>query len=290
MSDIIVRSSNFCSDLNLTSKLISAERCLMYAPLTDEICSGAKSCRLGALVTMIDVAASDPVLAAWAPDWTATQDLSVNTAAPLLQGPVVVDARLLRVGRKTISVATRIYDGLGIEDLDELQIAIDATAEGGTSLMLCGNSLATFARISRSAASGVDYYNPNVWLGKVRKRNSDRRDSSDLYARIGLIVHDGAAGSVSITNSPYVANSIGTINGGVQSVVVEAAAEAMRPGMIATDIHIHYLSQLKVGPVHSRGTVIRDARDHSVLLVQLIDVGADDRILATATVTMQPCC
>jgi len=61
----------------------------------------------------------------------------------------------------------------------------------------------------------------------------------------------------------------------------------MRPGMTAADIQIHFLSQLKVGPSRTRGTVIRDARDHSVVLIELLDAGAGDKLLATATLTLQ---
>ncbi|HVL01841.1 MAG TPA: acyl-CoA thioesterase domain-containing protein [Dongiaceae bacterium] len=260
----------------------------MLAPLTDEIRSNAQTCRVGMLATMVDVAGSDPVLAAWNPDWTATQDLSVYAAGSLTEGPIVVDARLLRRGKKIIFVEVDIYDGHGVTDIDELKTHIDGASAGNPGrLTLAAKSLVTFTRIPRTGATGVDTYDPNKWVGSIRKRSADQHNTDLLNDRIGLKVCDRGAGVVEVANSPYVSNSIGTINGGVQAFTLEAAAEIMRPGMTATDIQIHFLSQLKVGPSRTRGTVIRDARGHSVVQVQLLDAGADDKLIATATVTLQ---
>lgn len=259
----------------------------MLAPLTDEIRSQDRSCRLGVLVTMVDVAGSDPVLAAWSPDWTATQDLSVHSVAALVEGPALIDARLLRRGKKVIFVASNIYDAHGITDIDELREKIDGGAGDKSGLTLVAKSLVTFTRIPRTGASGVDAYDPNKWIGTVRNRTSDQHNEDALDDRIGLKVCDAGAGIVEVAYSSYVGNSIGTISGGVQAITMEAAAKAMRPGMTAADIQIHFLSQLKVGPSRTRGTVIRDARDHSVVLIELLDAGAGDKLLATATLTLQ---
>ncbi len=287
MSSNAVLRKNFCFDLNLTSKLVEPERCLMWAPLTDEIRSAARTSRVGVLATMVDVAGSDPVLVAWKPDWTATQDLSVHAVQPLTEGPMVVDAKLLRRGKKINFVTADIYDGSGVTDIDVLRAGIDGADAGGTRPLLAAKSLVTFSRIPRAAANGVDEYDPSQWIGEIRARASNSYNHATLNDRIGLTVCDGRAGIIEVAISPYVANSIGTINGGVQAIVMEAAAEAMRPGMIATDIQLHYLSQLKVGPSRTRGAVLRDALDHSVLLIELVDAGADNKILTTAKVTLQ---
>ena len=56
---------------------------------------------------------------------------------------------------------------------------------------------------------------------------------------------------VELERTPYVANNLGTINGGAQAVLIEAAAEAMRPGLVAADMAIHYLSQVRTGPART---------------------------------------
>lgn len=279
---------NFCSDLNLTSRLIDRERCLMFAPLTDDIRSARQTCRLGILATMMDVAASDPVLAAWSHDWTATQNLSLSSVCLLTEGPIVVDARLLSVGNKSISVSADIYGGRGTEDIDALQERIDHPVPDRSSLDVVARGFATFSRISRLARNGVEDYDPNLWLGAIRRRSSGCSDIALLNDRIGLTVCDSGAGIVEVANSPYVANSTGTINGGVQAVIAEAAAEAMRPGMMVTDLQIHYVTPLRTGPARTVGCVMRDASDHSAVLIRLRDVGDCEKIAAIATVILQP--
>jgi acyl-coenzyme A thioesterase PaaI-like protein len=70
--------------------------------------------------------------------------------------------------------------------------------------------------------------------------------------------------------------------------MIESAAEAMRPGTVATDMQIHYLAQVRSGPARTTGAVLRDAADHSVVTVRLTDAGDDDHVLALATVTLRP--
>lgn len=57
----------------------------------------------------------------------------------------------------------------------------------------------------------------------------------------------------------------------------------------AIDLQVHYVSQVKVGPARTLGSVSRDAADHSVVTVELLDVGNDNQLLALATVLLQRC-
>ncbi|MCG8312648.1 MAG: hypothetical protein MI976_05480 [Pseudomonadales bacterium] len=292
MFDAETNLKHFIFDLHLLSKLTRKDRCIMTAPLSRQVLSQGthtqqSSCRLGVMATMVDVAGSDPVLATWNPDWAATQDLSIHSTQPLNEGPIVVDARLLREGKKINFISAAIYDGQGMTDLDELQAAIDAPIKSRKTPVLAAQSLTTFTRIPRTAATGVDSYDPNQWIGKVRTRDSGEINQQSLDERIGLQLLDSEAGITELSNNPYIANSIGTINGGVQATMLEAAAIAMRPHLRVADTQIHFLSQLKVGPARTQGTLIRDAQDHSVVLIQLMDTGADNKLLATATFTLQ---
>lgn len=279
---------NFVGDMGVASKLLSNERSLVRAPLTPAVSSPAGSASVGMLATLADVGASDPALASCRTDWTATQDLAIHATGWLTAGPVVVDNRLVRMGSKVIIVASDVYDGRGVEDFDELEAAVDSARAGERSpVRLAARALVTFARLPRTAARDVDTYDPAGWLGQVRERPATPPAAGTMRAWMGMRVVDGDDGAVELERTPYVANSIGTINGGAQAMLVEAAAEAMRPGLVATDLQIHYLSQVKAGPARSRGTVSRDGADHSVLTVELVDAGNDDQLLALATVTLQ---
>jgi acyl-coenzyme A thioesterase PaaI-like protein len=108
-----------------------------------------------------------------------------------------------------------------------------------------------------------------------------------MLDRIGVTVVDPGTGVVEIERSDYVRNSFGTINGGVLGAVFQAAAEAMRPGLVATDLQVHYLSQVQAGPARTRGTVSREAHGHTVVTFEAVDAGHQDQLLTLATVTLQ---
>lgn len=288
--DAIVNSlpRNFMHDIARDTKLVAPERCLMQAPLADDVPSAHGNARLGILVTLVDVAGSDPALAACRPDWTATQDLSVHAATkPVTEGPVVIDARLLRLGKKAITVSADIYDGHGIGDLDELQSHIDAGAAGAVTL--AGRSLLTYARISPRAATRIDAdaYNPANWVGKLRQCVVEHSPAGTMNERMGIGILDAENGVVEVERTGYVANASGTVNGGAQGLIFEVAAEAMLPGFVATDIEIRYLAPTKKGPTRTSGTLCRIGDDHCVASLRLLDAGAGDRLLTLATVTLQ---
>ncbi len=108
-----------------------------------------------------------------------------------------------------------------------------------------------------------------------------------LLARAGVRVVDAEAGVVELANSPYVANSMGAINGGVLGMLFQGAAEAAVPEFVACDIQIHYLAQARIGPARTNTDVVRSAGDHVVCRIEAVDAGNDDRVLALATVTLQ---
>ena len=277
------------SDMGAATKLVTTERCLVRAPLTPAVSSFAGSASVGMLMTLVDVGASDPALAACRPDWTATKDLSLHATGWLTDGPVWVDNHLVRLGKKMITVAAEIYDGHGIEDFDELQTSIDGTRTGGGTPQptLAARSLLTFARVPGSAVTDMDHHNPAEWVGDVRERASYVVPEGTMYERMGMVVVDADRGVLELERRRYVINSLGSINGGALAVLIESAAEAMRPDLVATDMQIHYLSQVKSGPARTSGSVSRDGEDHSVITIEVVDAGHHDQLLTAATVTLQ---
>jgi acyl-coenzyme A thioesterase PaaI-like protein len=275
-------------EMNPTSVLVTPTRCFIRAPLTDAVRNRAGFASAGTLATLIDVGTSDPALAGCKPDWTATQDLSVYGAGQVTEGPIVVNCQLVRVGKKVIVVSAEVYDGHGLEDFAELAAAIDGLpVRQDTSVTLAATGLVTFARLPRAAASGVDDYDPGAWVGQVRHRAVSIPAAGSIYDRMSFGVLDAPTGQLELQRTSYVANSIGTINGGAQAMLIETAAQTVRPELTATDLQIHYLSQVKTGPARSAATVIRDAPDHAVVNIRLVDAGHDDQLLALATVTLQ---
>lgn len=280
-------SGSFVLDLDIASVLVDGSRCLLRAPLSPEVTTRHGAAALGLTVSLLDIAASEPALAACRPDWTATQDLSVHATSRVTEGPVVIDARLVRAGRKTITMAANVYDGHGLEDFDALQRAIDEAALQPGAPTLAAKALLTFVRIPGASVDGMDDYDPAKWIGRVRRRKSDAPLPGSLATRMGAVVLNAEHGVVELASHRYVSNSIGTIFGGAQAALLQIAAESMRPDLEATDMQVHYLSAVKVGPARTVGSVSRDAGDHSVVSLQLVDAGYREQTVALATVLLQ---
>lgn len=294
---------HFVADMDHAVLLVTAARSLTRAPRSDAVAGPDGGVSLGALATLADVGASNPAMAGCRPDWTATLDLSLHgTGAPLDDGPVVVDSRLVRVGSKVVVVAVDVYDGHGTEDLDDLRADLDdlraglddprgglgGAATAGRRPTPVATGLVTFARIPRTAAPGMEGYDPASWVGQVRHRPVADPVVGSVAERIGVVVTDAAAGVAELPRTPYVLNSIGTINGGAIAVLAETAAEAMHPDTRAVDVSIHYLAQVRAGPARTTGTRVRDGVGHHVVRIDVVDAGSADHVLAVATVTLEP--
>jgi len=274
---------NLIGDLAVTTLLVAKERAFVMAPLTKAISSRFGGASLGAVSMLVDLGTSGPALASMQ-DWTATQDLSIYGAGPLTEGPIVVDNHLVRMGKKVIVASAEVYDAHGFDDIKGLEAALASKNCGG--LSLAAKCLVTFARLSRSAAVDVDGYDPSQWIGDVRGHGEVSRGEEGILERMGLRSVDASTGVTELELSPYVANSIGTINGGAQAMMVEAAAEMLCPGLRATDIQLHYLAQVRGGPARTTGHLLRREVGHAVVNVEIHDAGNADRLLASATVTL----
>jgi len=98
---------------------------------------------------------------------------------------------------------------------------------------------------------------------------------------------DEVAGVVELEMSDYVLNSFRALQGGAVALLADVAGEqvarACSGNALATsDLAIHYLAQGKVGPFRTRVTVVRTISDTTLTRVEVIDTGADDRLLAIA--------
>jgi acyl-coenzyme A thioesterase PaaI-like protein len=268
------------SDLDITTEQLSATRARSLSPVTDAVRNEAGAAGLGYLVSLVDVNAALVALRAAHPDWTATADLALHEARPLARGPAVVESHLVRAGSKLVVIGTDIYDGAGIADL--------ADAGDPVSLAHVATGLATFARVPGTASEVSGTFDPLGTVGQRRRIvSTGALPTEPLLERCGLRVIDAAAGVVELANSPYVANSMGAINGGVLGIIFQGAAEAAVPGFVATDLQIHYLAQARTGPARTRAVVVRETNDHVVCRVEAVDAGDDGRVLALATVTLQ---
>jgi acyl-coenzyme A thioesterase PaaI-like protein len=263
-------------DLQIVTYWPADDRSMAIAPVGEHVRNAAGAACLGLIVTLTDVSGATVALAAAAPDWPATADLSYQAIGPIREGPALAQARLVRRGSHTVVIGVDVFDGLGGEDLSAARPA--------------GAGLMTFGRIPREAAAvTVDR------SGTAARRSTlalpGSRLTEPLLERIGLRVVDGEAGHVELPRSDYVRNSFGTINGGVMGMSVQGAAEsalARTDGpLVATDVQLHYLAQVRSGPLRTSARILRVGGDHAVCHVRAVDAGQDGLVMAVASVTLQ---
>lgn len=242
-------------DLQITSWREADDRACAQLDVVDAVRDATGAVSLGALVTLADVASARVTLAAVAPDWTATIDLTVTSAARLSDGVVRADAHVTRVGSNIVGV-----------DVD---------------LGAAGAATASFARIPREASLVAANALPEVGARSGLERTGPPL-TVPVAQRMGLRLERGTA---ELERSDYVGNSFGTINGGVLGFVVAGAAESAT-ARTATDVTLRYLDQTKVGPARATTTILRERADHAVVDVTVRDAGASGLLLARAVVTV----
>jgi len=88
------------SDLDITTEQLSATRARSLSPVTDAVRDPSGAAGLGYLVALVDVNAAMVALCASHPDWTATADLMLHEAAPLVKGPAILESNLTRAGSR----------------------------------------------------------------------------------------------------------------------------------------------------------------------------------------------
>ena len=90
---------------------------------------------------------------------------------------------------------------------------------------------------------------------------------------------------------PEVTNPHGSLHGGLMTALIEcgAAGFAVRAGesenIVASDIHTRFLSTVAVGPARVVGRALRTGRRTIVVQADVIDVGADRKLVSTSTVS-----
>lgn len=241
-------------DLQIESWLEAPDHSFAVLPVSEAVLGPDGAVRAGALVTLADLACARVAFLAAQPHWIATADLSLVSGAPVGEGEVTAEARVVRTGSKLI--------------------AIDVDLHGA------GTAAASFVRIPR-AASSIDPPFPQVGA-RMRMELLDEASTDPIIGRMGLRVGHGG---VELDRTDYVCNSFGTIQGGVLGFLVAAAAEAAT-GLVTADLVLRYLDQTKVGPAHAVATVVRSGADHAVCDVHVRDAGADGAPLARATATV----
>lgn len=157
-----------------------------------------------------------------------------------------------------------------------------------------GNDLGVgFASFSRVPRRPTDLPKPEFDLAVVGEMWSKIEPLDEPPRRAaGLRIVDAASGQVELDVAAKVNNPAGALHGAMIGMLVAAAAEELSAATVggahvACDLDIRYLSQARGGPIATRARFVGDPASRSIV-VDLIDRGKDDLLVAVATVRTYP--
>jgi uncharacterized protein (TIGR00369 family) len=87
----------------------------------------------------------------------------------------------------------------------------------------------------------------------------------------------------------HVRNPWGILHGGAIAMLVDAAAAGVvGPDAVVVDMVLHFLRPGRVGPAVARARVWGARPDGHLVRVEVVDAGADDRVMSLAICTVRP--
>jgi uncharacterized protein (TIGR00369 family) len=223
--------------------------------------------RAGALLTIADTVGGMCAGLAALPAWVVSTNLMMRIDAGDHAGPLALDARIRRVGRNAVVTQVEITDA-GADDVviaDGVLTSAVLVPEGGPPDF--GRPMVLESAGVQSDGLPVDPVLPLL----------------DFFA---IQPVDATAVGLDITDR--VRNPWGILHGGATAVLVDAVAtHTVGDGAVTTDVVLHFLRPGRVGPAVARATVLGRRRDGHLLRVEVVDTGADDRVMAVAVATVR---
>lgn len=259
-------------DLLISVEFPDSTRCAVRAPVVPEICTDQGGVHVAVVATLVDVLGASLAIRAVYPDWIATANLSIYTARPVTSGTIVASGRVVRAGQ-TMNV---VDVGISAES--------STSASPGSSV---GCAIMAFSRLPRKKDTlQVKMDSANATTFAVKGSGLHRH----YLDEVGVQILDDRAGIAEVKMSEYVRNSFQAIQGGIIALLADVAGQCaarviMGKPVITKDMSIHYLSQGKVGPFRSKANVIRITNDTALTRVEVVDRGANDRVLMVAMTT-----
>jgi uncharacterized protein (TIGR00369 family) len=229
------------------------------APTLDHLRGPTGAVRAGALLTMADTVGGMCGGLAVLPRWVVSTNLMLNTVPGAHPGPLALRAEVLRAGRNAVVTGVEIRDaGDGVVADGVLTSAVLEPAGGPPEF---GRPLVLVAPDAPDAPQPVLEF-------------------------FGIRVRDDTAAELDITDR--VRNPWGILHGGAIAMLVdEAAARAVGPGAATVDVVLHFLRPGRTGPAVARAVSIGGRPDGELVRVEVVDAGADDRVMSLAVCTVR---
>ncbi len=257
-------------DLHILLKPQGNQEATIRAPVIQEMCTDQGTLSVGVMAALIDFLGGWLAINTIYPDWIATASMCLHTTARIGSGTIVGVGSVIRAGHTNVVIEV----GLGEETVASSQ----PTASLGSAIM-------TFSRLPRKHDTPEMENGAEKSMQPVSFTPRESGLSQPFIEKAGIRFPDEGAGVVEVSMSPYLRNSFGSLHGGITAILTDlagqgAARKATGKKMITSDLDIHYLSQGKTGPFQTRTNVLRQTDSNVLTRVELIDQGADHRLLA----------
>ena len=257
-------------DLMVFLEFQGKERGTNRVPVVPQVCTDRGSMHVGVIVTLIDILGALLTARAVSPDWFATSNLFVHTTGRAKSGVVAANGSVMRAGRTAVVVEVDILE----------------EGENSGPVTSIGMAMMTFSRLPRRKETlefKVDDDSTEAFRFGIDGSGLTRH----YLDEIGLNVLDEGAGVVELDMSDYIRNSLHSINGGMVATLADVAGQhaariATGKPLITTDLEVHYIEQGKIGPFRTRARVLRTTGETALTRVEVIDTGADDRLITVA--------
>jgi uncharacterized protein (TIGR00369 family) len=235
---------------------------LGHAPAPTYLRDADGSMAMGALLGLADSVAGLCGGLAALPGWVVSTNLMLRAVRLDVAGPLALRADVLRTGRSAVVTSVSIRDAGASDDL---------VADGVlTSAILV-------------PAGGPPVYDRPL---RLTAPTLDASATPTLPDYLGTRVVDRDEVEIDVTEQ--LRNPWGILHGGVTAALVDLAARHATGGRATTDTVLHFLAPGRVGPVAARATTIGRRADGSLVRVEVLDRGADDRLCAIAVATVSP--
>ncbi len=235
------------------------------APIDPHHRSPAGGLTTSGIVTHVDSIGGMACGLAVLPGWIVTSTLLARVLRPGHTGPLEVDGRVVRAGRRSATADVRVRD------------------EGG------GGVLVATAEVTCAV---LDPGSLDLDLARPVVFDAPPADPGGMAPEAFFCISPGGNGSAVLEVADHLRNPWGILHGGAVAALADAAATraAVAAGavgpVVARDAEVHYLRPVRVGPVVARATVLGERVDGWVVEVTLRDTGVDDRVVATAVLTV----
>ncbi len=221
----------------------------------------AGNVRAGALLTMADTVGGMCAGLAVLPGWVVSTNLMLRASPRVHRGPLALDARVLRAGRHAVVTQVEIRD----------------TGDAGD---LIADGVLTSA-VLEPAGGPPDFPRP-----MVLEPPGGTDPVLPLLEFFGIRPHGDEAVALDINDR--VRNPWGILHGGATAVLIDAAsAHVLDPDATTADAVMHFLRPGRVGPAVAHASVIGERADGHLVRVEVVDAGADDRVMAVAVSTVR---